>query len=343
MSPKAYTPSVPHSNAYYLFVGVLTIISLVIVVLLLLPLDEAALELLGFYDILICLIFLIDFFNNLFKAPSKKAYFIDDRGWLDLLGSVPSFSFFKFSGLLRLARLSRLLRIVRRMRASGWRGLLRDMLRKRAQYTGVITVLLTILILSTASILVVQFEAGSPEANITNGLDALWWSAVTITTVGYGDHYPVTLGGRLTALFVMLMGIGIIGVLASILSSFLAGLTMLGRLVAQQWLPLDTLMAIVGVVIVLTGLIHLFGGFRQSEDLERKWSWSSFLLGVFEIVLGSLMVLASPGSTGTAVFWAASIWAFIGGALLIGDALRLRRNRRHQSEATTIKPALDGE
>jgi uncharacterized membrane protein HdeD (DUF308 family) len=128
---------------------------------------------------------------------------------------------------------------------------------------------------------------------------------------------------------------GVIGVLA--------GLTMLGRLVAQQWLPLDTLMAIVGVVIVLTGLIHLFGGFRQSEDLERKWSWSSFLLGVFEIVLGSLMVLASPGSTGTAVFWAASIWAFIGGALLIGDALRLRRNRRHQSEATTIKPALDGE
>jgi len=75
----------------------------------------------------------------------------------------------------------------------------------------------------TASILVVQFESQSDQANISNGLDALWWTAVTITTVGYGDFYPVTLGGRLTAVFVMLMGIGIIGVLASILSNFLAG------------------------------------------------------------------------------------------------------------------------
>jgi voltage-gated potassium channel len=97
------------------------------------------------------------------------------------------------------------------------------MLRNRAQYTGVITILLTFLVLMTASILVVQFESGSVEANITSGFDGLWWTAVTITTVGYGDHYPVTFGGRLTAVFVMLMGIGIIGVLASILSNFLAG------------------------------------------------------------------------------------------------------------------------
>ena len=117
---------------------------------------------------------------------------------------------------------------------------------------------------------------------------------------------------------------GIVGVLA--------GLVMLGRLVAQQWLPLETLMAVVGLVVILTGLIHIFGGFRQGEELERAWSWSSFLLGIFEVVLGLLMIFASPGGPGTLVFLAASIWAFIGGAVLIGDALRLRRNRLGQKE-----------
>src|SRR5262249_22406124 len=49
----------------------------------------------------------------------------------------------------------------------------------------------------------------------------LWWAVVTITTVGYGDKYPVTSLGRLTAVFVMFSGVGIIGALASILASIL--------------------------------------------------------------------------------------------------------------------------
>ena len=86
-----------------------------------------------------------------------------------------------------------------------------------------ITILLTILVLTVASVLVLQFESQSPDANITTGGDALWYSIVTITTVGYGDFYPVTIGGRITAMFIMFMGVGIIGALASILASLLVG------------------------------------------------------------------------------------------------------------------------
>ena len=75
--------------------------------------------------------------------------------------------------------------------------------------------------LSVASILVLEFESRSPDANIQTGGDAIWWGIVTITTVGYGDFYPVTLLGRLTGIFVMFAGIGIIGALASILASLL--------------------------------------------------------------------------------------------------------------------------
>jgi voltage-gated potassium channel len=78
-----------------------------------------------------------------------------------------------------------------------------------------------LLVITTASIFMLLFESQSPNANITTGGDSIWWATVTITTVGYGDRYPVTLGGRSTAVFVMFAGVGVIGALASILASVL--------------------------------------------------------------------------------------------------------------------------
>jgi voltage-gated potassium channel len=209
------------SNAYHLFILVMTIVSLVIMVLILLPLDEQTTNLLIVYDNMICGIFLIDFALELRRAPSKRAYFIRERGWLDLLGSIPNFGIFKATGLLRLARLSRLSRIARLLRQSNKEVMLRDVLRNRAQYAVLITVLCAFLILIGASIVVLGAESHSPDANIKTGGDALWWAVVTITTVGYGDKYPTTAVGRVTGVFVMITGIGIIGSLASIMASLL--------------------------------------------------------------------------------------------------------------------------
>jgi voltage-gated potassium channel len=72
-----------------------------------------------------------------------------------------------------------------------------------------------------SSLLVLQFEGRSADANIVTGGDALWWGLVTITTVGYGDFYPVTSLGRIVGVAVMFAGVGIIGALASILASLL--------------------------------------------------------------------------------------------------------------------------
>jgi voltage-gated potassium channel len=212
------------STAYSLFILVLTIISLVIMVVMLLPLSDAAIGLLQVYDNLICAIFLVDFFIRLSASPKKSDYFIKEGGWLDLLGSIPSLGItFKYSGLLRLARLSRLIRIMRMLRGKSRKELLNDVVTNRSRYTAFITILLAIIILSCASVLVLQFESGSPEAKITTGWDALWYSIVTITTVGYGDYYPVTFWGRITAMFIMVAGVGIIGALASLLSNLLIG------------------------------------------------------------------------------------------------------------------------
>ena len=131
-----------HGNAYNLFIFVLTVLSLIIMVVMFLPLDDATIGLLQVYDNLICVIFLIDFFLNLRAAPKKSDYLIKERGWLDLLGSIPSLgATSKLSGLLRLARLSRLARITRRMRGEDKKRLIADVAKNRNQYAGFITIL----------------------------------------------------------------------------------------------------------------------------------------------------------------------------------------------------------
>jgi len=99
--------------------------------------------------------------------------------------------------------------------------LVEELLHNRGQYAALVTLLLAFIVLSVASVLVLIFEANAAGANITTGGDAMWWSIVTLTTVGYGDKYPVTEGGRFVAVIVMLAGVGIIGSLAGILSSIL--------------------------------------------------------------------------------------------------------------------------
>ena len=210
-----------HGNAYNIFILVLTVYSLALMVLLIVPLDPDTHALINLYDNAICVIFLIDFVYNLTGSKPKTAYFITSRGWLDLLGSIPSFGFIPFTALFRLARLSRLTRITRLLGGQAGKDLVLDVLKNRSQYATFITILLAGMVLSIASLLILQEESRSPNANITTGGDAIWWGIVTITTVGYGDYYPVTTLGRITAVFVMFAGIGIIGALASILASLL--------------------------------------------------------------------------------------------------------------------------
>ena len=217
----ATTRTSRHSNSYEIFILVLTIFSLVIMGLLLLPLGEATLTALSVFDNLICVVFLFDFAINLLGSHPRSEYFVRQRGWLDLLGSIPSLGILRATALLRLARLSRLVRVARLLRGENRRALVQDIVRNRGEYAIFITLLAAFLVIAVATLIIVQVESTDPDSNIRTGGDALWWAFVTITTVGYGDKYPVTLIGRATAVFVMFAGVGIIGSLASILASIL--------------------------------------------------------------------------------------------------------------------------
>jgi voltage-gated potassium channel len=82
----------------------------------------------------------------------------------------------------------------------------------------VIPIILILLIIISGGIGVYLAEHKHPGANITNLSDAFWWAVVTITTVGYGELYPVTSVGRIIAILVMFSGIGIVVTLVTLLS-----------------------------------------------------------------------------------------------------------------------------
>jgi len=211
-----------NSNTYIVLVLVLTIFSLLVMaVQVLIKEGTPTYDLLNTYNNVLCYFFLFDFALHMIDEPRKRDYFFGQRGYFDLLGSIPSFGFSQYTALLRIFRLSRLFRLRRFLDPKNRTLLKNEILNNRGQYALFITVLMAMLVLMTSSVTMLWFESHSPDANITTGGNALWWAIVTITTVGYGDRYPVTVGGRLTATFVMFSGVGIIGALASILASIL--------------------------------------------------------------------------------------------------------------------------
>jgi voltage-gated potassium channel len=81
--------------------------------------------------------------------------------------------------------------------------------------------LFVVLFVYSISLAVLATERGAPGANITNFGDSVWWACVTLTTVGYGDVYPVTAVGRVLAVILMFGGVAIVGVATATIVSFL--------------------------------------------------------------------------------------------------------------------------
>ena len=205
-------------TAYDLVIGILAIFSLVILIIpLIVQLPPSTVDMLNTVENLLCVVFLADFLRSLFRAQSKWGYFLKGGGWLDLLGSIP---FGKFA-IFRFARLFRIVRVMRTLKGNDFRKMLTDQL---AQSTLLFTFVIAFVLIFTIAFIVLKAEQGNPHANITTYPNAVWWAFVTITTVGYGDYYPVTTIGRLFAIILMFAGLGIIGVLSSYLASMFVSL-----------------------------------------------------------------------------------------------------------------------
>ena len=200
--------------------GVLTIMSLGVMAFALIVRVQQVDSILASVDSLLCIVFLFDFLRSVRRAPDVKAYLFGERpgrtlptGVLDLLSSIPSIGIFRFFRVFRLARVARI------VEAKGAKGLAKEFIARRAESAVYLIALASLLVLLFGSTAIAFIEPPAPDANILTGGDAFWWAFVTITTVGYGDRFPVTEWGRFVGMLTMAVGIGIFGVLTSYLSS----------------------------------------------------------------------------------------------------------------------------
>ncbi len=170
-------------------------------------------KILLFVDNLVCIVFLYDFILRFKQAESKLRFM--RWGWIDLLSSIPFIDFLRAGRLLRLIRL---LRIVRAFKSTSQ--LVHHVFRKRANGAITMAVVIAAMMLIFSSIAVLQVETDT-NSNIKTAEDALWWAMTTITTVGYGDRYPVTTEGRIIGAILMVVGIGLFGTFSGFVSSWL--------------------------------------------------------------------------------------------------------------------------
>lgn len=177
---------------------------------------------LQYADTAVCALFLLDFLITLVRSEHRTRYLLR-WGWLDLLSSIPTVDALRWG---RLARVLRIVRVVRGMKAT--KVLAEFVLERRAQSTFLAASLISILLVVFSSAAILHFES-SPQANIRTPEDAIWWSVVTITTVGYGDRYPLSTEGRLVAALLMTAGVGLFGTFSGFVAAwFLRGPSMQG-------------------------------------------------------------------------------------------------------------------
>ena len=202
-------------TAYELFLVLLSLLSIVNAILIIVPfLSGAGREVVIVMETLLTPLFLVDFLLRLAKSRPRTAYLVHAFGWADLLAIVP---------MLRVFRLFRVLVVVRQLQARGPARIADDLLVSRASATFYTTIFLVIVVLELSGMLILDAEGGIEGANIRTPSDALWWGYVTITTVGYGDRFPVTLSGRIIGIFLLTAGVALFSVFTGfIANAFLA-------------------------------------------------------------------------------------------------------------------------
>jgi voltage-gated potassium channel Kch len=202
------------NQGWELFILGLSVFSIVNVVIALVAGDPQVVAIVSIVDGVACAIFLVDFLYRLGTAPHRRGYMIH-WGWLDLLGSVPVIGF-------RLFRIPRVVQVFRSLEALGSRRIGKLLLRDRASSAILGVFLLSIVVLELSAIFMLMAERDHPEANIKTGGDALWWALVSVTTVGYGDLYPVTPAGRGVGSLLLIVGIGLFSTFTGFLATKLA-------------------------------------------------------------------------------------------------------------------------
>jgi voltage-gated potassium channel len=208
-SPNAGDMPAPATE---IFLGILSVLAIVNLVLLLVVDDTNLRTVLFVMNGILSVIFLADFLAQMRRATSKRYYFVNQWGWADLAASLPI-------PQVKILRLFRLIRVVRVVRKYGVKNLFATALHDRASSALLTMVLMGLLVIQFGSLWMLRIEQNRPDTNFQTAGDALWYVVVTMSTVGYGDVAPISNAGRVLGVVIIVIGVGIFGTFTGYLAN----------------------------------------------------------------------------------------------------------------------------
>jgi voltage-gated potassium channel len=203
-----------------IFIVVLALISVLLLVLEVAgSYGDEDRRLLETIDLTIAFIFLGEFTIRFVRADDRKSFM--KRHWWELLASIPITSSVA-QGLrgLRLLRVISLLRLLRVVRFAARIRILLARSERLAGDTHLVALTTTVSVIVLSAALAFHFFEYGTNQNVHSLFDSFWWAMSTVTTVGYGDIYPVTTEGRLVAIFLMMIGIGTLGTFTALVARY---------------------------------------------------------------------------------------------------------------------------
>jgi len=195
---------------FILLLSIYVLISLFIEAAFNLPQEIA--KVIQITDNVICIFFLYDFFYRLFQAKNKKKFM--KWGWIDLLSSIPMLDSLRYGRLVRVFKIIRILKAVRSTKI-----LVSYLFKNRAKGAFFSVSAISMMLIIFGAIAILNVENFS-ESNIKTAENAIWWAFVTITTVGYGDYYPISIEGKIIAAVLMASGVGLFGTFTGFVASW---------------------------------------------------------------------------------------------------------------------------
>lgn len=173
-------------------------------------------------EVIIVAVFTFEYLLRLAVADSKRRFAFSFFGLVDLLAILP---FYLALGLdLRSIRALRFLRLFRAFKMARYSSAIQRFHRAFliAKEEIILFLIVAIMVMYFAAVGIYYFENEAQPEAFASVFHSLWWAVATLTTVGYGDVYPITVGGRIFTFFVLIIGLGIVAVPAGLLASALS-------------------------------------------------------------------------------------------------------------------------
>lgn len=210
-------------RAFDLAIQVLIVLSLITFSIETLPkLSPTTQRWLHGIEVVTVAVFTIEYLLRLYFADRKLSFALSFFGIIDLLAILP---FYVASGVdLRTIRMFRFFRLFRAFKIVRYSKAIRRFHRAFviAREEIVLFLIITLMLLYFSAVGIYYFENEAQPDKFASVFHSLWWSVATLTTVGYGDIYPITVGGRIFTFLVLLLGLGIVSVPAGLVASALS-------------------------------------------------------------------------------------------------------------------------